>query len=266
MANEDQIDSAETTEELYATPEAPEGGEGEQQEAIQPAGDDEVVEGAEGGEGGAQTQQQAHHIPLAVHLTEREARQAAERRAEEAERRWNEFQSQQRRQEEQPQRPDLYGDPDQVFAYFDRQVEQRMAAYQQQQEDRLIEATFEAARQKNAEQFDKAFAAVRQAPPQVHAAIRGSFNPGETLMQWWANETAMQEIGGDLNGYKKRYREELMKDPEFRKSFMASLEAEARGERSNVTTLPSAGRAPGGAHKGDAEELSTDELYAPARR
>ncbi len=79
----------------------------------------------------------------------------------------------------------------------------------------------------------------------------------------------MAEIGGDLAGYKKRLRAEFKKDPEFRKEFMADLEGEARGgegRSGNVTTLPSLSRAPGGAHRGDAEEMDTDSLYSPARR
>jgi hypothetical protein len=72
------------------------------------------------------------------------------------------------------------------------------------------------------------------------------------MVRWHKRHQAMTEVGDDLDGYNARLKAKLKSDPEFRKEFMAELEAEARGgnpaSRSDtVTALPSLNRAPGSA-------------------
>ena len=116
--------------------------------------------------------------------------------------------------------------------------------------------------------FEAAYAAAQQASPEEIRAIKAAVNPGKALMRWHRERTAMAEVGGDLEGYKKRLRAEFKKDPEFRKEFMADLDAEARGGNSgrsstNITDLPSVNRAPGGAGRQQLGDLGgTDkEIY-----
>jgi hypothetical protein len=50
--------------------------------------------------------------------------------------------------------------------------------------------------------------------------MQQSRDPGETLMEWHREQKTRAEVGNDLNAYKQKHRDELMKDPEFRKAAM----------------------------------------------
>lgn len=223
-----------------------------------------------------------HYIPLGEHLSEREKRQAAERRAEEAERRWEAFQRQQqvlqrqqREAEEAPQRPDPITDPEGYDAYIEQRLVARERAIVEQFRVDRLNASFADLEENmiaegKGEVFTKAFTALQAAPQYVKDEVFEAVNPARAMMRWYQDLTARQEIGGDLDGYMKRKQDEWAKDPEVRKRILAEMEAEARGgsgERSpTVVSLPSLSRAPGGtAHRGDAEEMDTESLYTPVR-
>ncbi len=186
---------------------------------------------------------------------ERAEREAVIRRAEEAERRLAFYESQQRQQREAvqaPQRPDPIADPDGFAAYIEEMVTARSGSIETAVRDMRVNMTFADMHEQHGEKFEQAMKALEDArSPQIVSDIQMAVNPGKALMRWYQNEIAMKEVGGDLEGYKKKLRDEFKKDPEFRKEFMAALDAEARGNSGgrssdNVTNLPSLNRAPGG--------------------
>ena len=142
-------------------------------------------------------------------------------------------------------------DPDGYDAWITQTLDQRAKSLDDQFRDRWVNLTFAQQHEQHGEAFEKAMAALEQArSPQVVADIREAVDPGKALMRWYRRQTAITEVGDDLDGYKKRLRDEFKKDPEFRKEFMADLDAEARGNSgrssTNVTSLPSLNRATGG--------------------
>jgi hypothetical protein len=208
----------------------------------------------------------------------------AERREREAERRELEqlraFHAQMQRQQQQrqqPQRPDPINDPDAYAEYLEQTVGSRVKTVEEVVRDRFVNMTFAEQHEQHGEAFEQAMQALETArDPRLVAEIQNALNPGKALMKWYSRHKAMTEVGDDLDGFKKKHRSELMADPEFRKEFMAALEAEARGgdagRSENVTTLPSVNRAPGSAGNqrpgglGDTQEDRFSNAFAPRRR
>jgi len=105
------------------------------------------------------------------------------------------------------------------------------------------ESSLHAAHAKYTTEFEEAYASAQKAvDPALRARMQASRDPGETLIQWHREQKTRQEIGGDLNAYKQRLRDEALKDPEFRKAAMAAWQAEAQpttNGRPNVALPPS---------------------------
>lgn len=209
--------------------------------------------------------------------------QEAERRELEALRREREAFLQQQQQRQQRQRPDLYGNPDEVYEYFEQTASQKAKSVEEIFRDWKINSTFEEQHEQHGEAFEKAMDAFTGAAGMggsknmpLFQSVVNAVNPGRELMRWHRRQEAMSAVGDDLDGFKKKHRSELMADPEFRKEFMAALEAEARGgdagRSENVTTLPSVNRAPGSAGNqrpgglGDTQEDRFSNAFAPRRR
>lgn len=184
-----------------------------------------------------------------------ERAEAAERRAEERDRRLADIERQQR-EAAKPKRevPDLIADPGAYADYLREETGSVAEQIRKEVRDMRIETTFEDYREQNPEQFQKAWDAIRTAhDPVAVQRVMNAPNPGRALRGWYQQQEALRETGGDLSAYRKKLRDEFKKDPEFRKEFMADLEAEARGgsdTRSNITALPpSLNRAPGGGER-----------------
>lgn len=83
------------------------------------------------------------------------------------------------------------------------------------------EASLQNAATKYKEEFGEAYQAAQQKmSPALRAMMHESRDPGETLIKWHREEKAKAEVGDDLAAYKKRLRDEALKDPEFRKAAM----------------------------------------------
>jgi hypothetical protein len=122
--------------------------------------------------------------------------------------------------EEKAARPDPLLDPE-GYANAIRQ-ELREEALSERREESLIRA-----REANTKEFDEAYAAARQAvDPALKARMQNTRDPGKTLLEWHREEKAKAEVGTDLTAYNQRKREELLKDPEFRKAAMEAWRAE----------------------------------------
>jgi len=212
----------------------------------------------------------------------------AERRERETERRELEalkreraawLQQQQRQQP--PQRPDLYNDPDAYADYVEQTVGGRVKTVEEMVRDRFVNMTFDSqAEALGKDVFDPMVNAFIQTAgvggsvdPQLFRSVVEASNPGAALVRWHKRHQAQTEVGGDIDGYNARLRDKLKKDPEFRKEFMAELEAEARGgsparSSDNITSLPSLNRAPGGAGRQQLGDLgsSDQEMFSNLTR
>lgn len=167
----------------------------------------------------------------------------------------------QREAEQAPQRPDPIQDPDAYADFVESTiVGQRVQSVEQVIQDRFVNMTFEAqADVLGKDVFDpmvEAFIATAgvggSRDGKLFRSVVEAPNPGAALVRWHKRHQAMTEVGDDLDGYNARLKAKLKSDPEFRKEFMAELEAEARGgnpaSRSDtITALPSLNRAPGSA-------------------
>ncbi len=123
---------------------------------------------------------------------------------------------------EKPAKPDPLLDPEGYADWVEKRAEERIL--NDRREDSL-----QAAREANPKEFDEAYAAAGQSrDPALWARMNASRNPGKVLMEWHRESKTRQEIGGDLNAYKQKLREEALKDPEFRKAAIAAWQADAQ--------------------------------------
>jgi hypothetical protein len=209
------------------------------------------------GDGGDQRQEErvVHTVPLSEHLSTRERAQAAERERDDLRRRLEAF-DREKAEAAKPkrERPDLITDPDAAYGYIEEQINGRGQSVEQMLQSRILDMTFADQDEADPEKFGKAFAALRQANADgdpVVARIKNAPNPGKALMRWHSQNEALREVGGDIGQYKEKLWGEFIKDPERRKQFAETMEAEARGgagngkDRSTVISMPSLTRATG---------------------
>lgn len=191
-----------------------------------------------------QVDDNAPHVPSwrVREINEEKRALAAELEALRAEKaQWSTRQQQQPRPApaaEQPavEEPDPLLDPKGYAKHIREGIRQEMIA--ERREDSL-----QAAATKYKEEFAQAYqAAQNNMTPALRAMMQEARDPGETLIKWHRQEKARAEVGDDLGAYKQRLRDELMKDPEFRKQAMeawrASPAAPANG-RPQVDLPPS---------------------------
>lgn len=214
-------------------------------------------------------------IPLPEYLSEREKRQAAEARAtalEAAQVQRDRELADLRRERDELRRPkaapvelpDPFADP---AAYRDAIREQ---VRDEARRDR-VNASFEDARDTDGPGFDSAYRALVDAgDPSLSQRIANAGNPGKALMRWHKERATVQEIGGDLNAYKARLRDEALKDPEFLKKAIeaARVSAGGNGQR-QIPNIPSVNRASGNGGGNSLEETglgSPEEQFQRATR
>jgi hypothetical protein len=67
-----------------------------------------------------------------------------------------------------------------------------------------------------------------------------SHDPYGVIAGWYHERSVLHEVGGDLNAFRKREREEALKDPEFLKSAIeyARKTAQANGSFVNAPVMP----------------------------
>ena len=161
----------------------------------------------------------SHMVPLKELRSEREKRQAMEKRLEEIERENERREAEwQRRisdlttritqppvQHQQPQPPpDPYTDPEGYTEY-------RMSAVQQQFENRLLDYSETAARRAfGNDTVDAAFQAAQAQGLIQQRAFLGKPDPWGAMVEWHKQYRAQQEVGTDLEAFKKRIAEEAV--------------------------------------------------------
>jgi hypothetical protein len=119
---------------------------------------------------------------------------------------------------------------------MERRFEERLTAERRESSLQLARRTY-----KN--EFDEAYAAAQQyVDPGLRARMHQSSDPGETLMGWYRELRIRAEVGNDPAAYRKKLRDEALKDPEFRKAAMEAWRDDASAVtngRPNVQLAPS---------------------------
>jgi hypothetical protein len=146
--------------------------------------------------------------------------------------------------------PDVLENPQGYASHVQGTVEQMV-------QRRIIDMSFADAHDAHGKAFEDAFRNLQDAVNGGDAALKARIinapNPGKALMRWHRDQTALKEIGGDFESYRKRIADETrtaaLADPEFRKQAMEAWRAEAGAQQQNrsgnVTDLPSVNRATG---------------------
>ncbi len=113
-------------------------------------------------------------------------------------------QQQPRREPEQPQKPDMFADPDGYEAWLIGQVRQQFDA---QSQDRMLNMSMSFAHEMYGEEFEEAYQALNVLDPQstrdrqVVQQIARAPNPGIALMKWHRNREVIQNLGDNPAAY-----------------------------------------------------------------
>lgn len=229
------------------------------------------------------------HVPSWRLREVSEARQAAERRAEENGRQLfamqGQFEALQRQlaelQKPKPEPVDFFQNPDAALQQRLDPLEQRFAGLQTQFTLRMSRAMAVAEHGKAAvDELDKAveqaMASGHPEMPLLAAQMRASDDPVRVAMQWHQRTKLQQETGGDLTAYRQKILDEAFKDPAFLAKAVEAARTQAgqNNARPNVQIPPSLSRASGsGANDAGAltdADMSDASLYkfatAPGRR
>lgn len=150
------------------------------------------------------------------------------------------------------QMPDVLDNPVAFADHLRKGFQSEIDKVNQEIRNTRFQTSLEVARARHGDTFDKAFEASQKLNPQnpedldTGRRIFNSPNPGEALVAWHKRNETFREVGDNPAAFKERIaketREALMKDPEFRKSILADLRAEANagddGRPRTVTRLP----------------------------
>lgn len=198
----------------------------------------------------------------------REAREAAERRAQEAEQRAIRMEAQLRQlstqQQQQTPPPDMFANPNEWQAHLAQQ-------FQTQADKVRFDLSEDAARDKYGD--EKVNAALRWAETNLgHAErvkIQNARSPYREMVQLYEERQTLQQIGGNLESYKAKVREEALNDPAFMQMVADKLRGQApqTNGRPAVQLPPSLNRASGQGTSSDAltdADMSDRSLFKHA--
>ena len=214
-----------------------------------------------------------------------EARQAAERRAEDASRQAYAIQQQMaemRRQMEAFQKPkseptDFFANPDQAIQERLSPIEERFAQLESRM--RLNSSRAMAAVMHGKETvaemeqtIAKAIDAGHPDMPALSMRMRQSDDPVGIAIDWFKHHKVINETGGDLASYRQKILDDAMKDPAFQAKVLeasrgvAQQQASAPGSRPNIQLPPSLNKAPGsgGSNPGADADMSDAGLFRHA--
>lgn len=160
-------------------------------------------------------------------------------------------QPQNQQQAKQPEVPDMFSDPEGWQNHIKGQL---AAEFETKRVDASLADAAEAHGAKFTEAYNNLQALGRAEMSQnggrspTVARIWNAPNPGKALLSWHQQQAALKEIGGDLNGYKDKLKDELLNDPEFVASVIQHARGEATNGRRANRTIPSLNGASGRRH------------------
>jgi hypothetical protein len=174
--------------------------------------------------------------------------------------------------------PDIFEDPKGFAEHLTKGFQTELSKRDAQLANQRVETSMAIAHAIHKDTFEKAFESINklnvQNPDDRMAVQRiyNSPNPGEALVAWHKRNETLSLVGDDPAAYRERVaketREDLMKDPEFRKQLIAELRGEAAkpgpdGNPRTITRLPkSLNGAAGsnlGADRGDPSQFDDSE-------
>jgi hypothetical protein len=156
----------------------------------------------------------------------------------------------------EPEKPDLFADPDKWIADKERQLENRLT-------QREMAASLEAAAEEHGEDLHTAYQSFLRAcqsgdPTALATGQRIGQAPsraGAAIMRWHNEQAVLRDIGGDPAAYERRVAERLLADPDYRRELTARLSEDARSAgRTRVEHQVNRGRAELERARGDFED------------
>jgi hypothetical protein len=252
-----------------------------QPEAKQPEPQEQPKEAVQAQPEQAQEQKDEANVPSWRLREVREAREAAERRAEDSFRENANLQAQLRQMQEQlsklnapKQEPvDFFADPDKAISQHLSPIEQRLERAMQDMTLRVSRTAAIAQHGVDAvAEMEKSIAdAMAKNNPemaQLAAQMRASDDPAGIAMAWHKRTKLMEATGGDLDGYKSRLAEDLLKDPKFLEKALETARAQAGAQQSRtvINLPPSLNRTPGSGNSqsSDDGDMSDQALFKHA--
>lgn len=238
--SDDKLDFLDETSEAVTEPEAPEVEEVEEPTAEEPkeAEAPEVEEAADTGEDEAappvaEVEEKPQAIPVTALLDEREKRQLAERKAEEAAKRYAELQRQIQQQQAQQKAPDWDMDPAAAAQYQAQTIEQKFQA------QRLEQSKFFAEREFGAETVNEAIAYFDQNPQLSHQFINQP-SPFHAAVEFYQKQKFLSEVGENPDAYKEQLRAQIRE--ELMAEMTTSQPAKPKAPPPSMAKAPSTGR------------------------
>jgi hypothetical protein len=220
------------------------------------------------------------HVPSWRLREVREAREAAEKRAEEASRQSYAFQQQMaemRKQLEALQKPkaepvDFFQDPD---AAMNQRLAPVQSEIQQFKNELRLEMSRELAIVQHGEQLvsevEASVAKAMQSGDPGIAALRvrmqNSTNPVGVAIKWHQEAKLLETTGGDLAAYREKVRQEAKNDPKFQAEVLEAARTLAAGRPSSIQIPPSLNKATGSGVSSadvDATDMSDRSLFQHA--
>lgn len=227
-------------------------------------------------EAGTQTQDKEQDAPVPSWRARelREQREAAERRATEAEQRYTDTQRrlsslevEHRKATEKPvEVPDLLADPTGYTSHLQQTFDQRMKNMEANFSFRLAHAQF-------GETFGKAYSEMvsraERGDRTIVQSVMASPDPGQALVTWFKRDQTIAQVGDDPGAWLEKQLEERMKDPAFQAKVIEAARTQAgaqpNGGRPNVQIPPSLSRTPSaGSHSEEGGDLSDASLFSHA--
>lgn len=212
----------------------------------------------------------------------REAREAAERKAQEAEQRaWqveqrlNQLNAEFQRLSQPKQEPvDFFANPEQAINQHLTPIEQKLERFMQDMT--LRQSRTAAIAQHGADKvaemesaIDKMIAARHPDMAALSMHMRQSDDPAGVAMNWYQRHKLIEETGGDIDSYKNKVLEEAMKDPKFQAKVVELIKGQPQATTGTIVQLPpSLNRAPsaGTSNAVDDNDVSDRALFKQALR
>jgi hypothetical protein len=214
-------------------------------------------------------------VPSGRFREEMEARRRAERERDELRGMLLAQQRQQPQKPEEPAKPDFFENPSgfvqqELRPYLD----QIRSDFQNQREAMSLDW---AVRSHGGETVSQARQYLEQGMARGDPNAWSTYNramqshdPYGVIVGWHREGEVLRTTGGDLESYKKRVREEALKDPEFRKQALELLRGEAQASGNSVArpvkpqSSPSLGDIGAGGRDETVNEPSDNELFRAA--
>lgn len=208
----------------------------------------------------------------------REAREAAERRAEEASR--QAYAQQQQLAALQRQLAELQQPKPEPVSIFDNEqaaIRQHLTPIEQQLQAAISQMSYRASLAENiATHGAKAVSEMRAAITAAHqrgdpsvqrlaAEMEASSDPVSLAMNWHKQSRLMEVTGGDPEAYRQRVLDEAMKDPAFQAKVIEATRGQVQpNSRPNIQLPPSLSKVPGSAPDHNDVDMSDAGIFRDA--